>query len=66
VACWGNPRRDIAILRQGACGRRCKTFSPCLHSQQNYVRIRPMRGSVSPTGKSAILKGCVIFLSDRP
>jgi hypothetical protein len=23
-----------------------------------------MRGSVSPTGKSAILKGCVIFLSD--
>jgi len=25
-----NPRRDTTILRQGACGERYKTFSPCL------------------------------------
>lgn len=49
-ACWGNPRREIAILRQGARGERCKTFSPCLPCVQSMVRIRPMRGSVSPLG----------------
>ena len=33
----------------GSAWEKVQTFSPCLHGQQNHVRIRPKRGSVSPT-----------------
>jgi len=45
----GKPSQRYSRVATGSVwSRGAQPSSPCLHSLQSYVRIRPMRGSVSP------------------